>query len=207
MRLRALACTVLSLCAVALTGCSEGSVTHRPDATATATPFQLATLPPIGYNHRYGNNPVAAADAFQFERRLYARHEFWEVGLRTDPAQAGFIDATDPAAVTAARPKFTTLFAVIASESITTLRALVARGDDGQKTYCVGLVDQLRGLGYSNLSNLTVMVFFGENDHHATLTWTPKAGYDYKILDNNLGGALLTPPPSGTPFSTPPPSR
>lgn len=186
-----------------LAACDEAQVSHQ--APSTQTPFVISTLPPIGYNHRYGNNPVAAADAFALERALYTRREFWEIGLRAEPQSAGYVDETDLAATQAARGKFTGVSMIVASESLPTLRALLARGDAGQQTYCEGLVDQLRARGYSGLQSITLTVFFGEADRHATLTWTAAAGYRYTILDNNLNGALLTPIPTTTPFTTPPP--
>jgi hypothetical protein len=195
------------LCALAggllLSGCSEAQVTHRADATAT--PIQLSSLPPIGFNHRYGNNPVAAADAFALERRLFSQKEYWEVGLRADPTTAGYVDETDPQATGTARARFTELTMIIASESLPTLRALVQRGDAGQQQYCAQLVEQLRAQGYSAVEKANLTVYFGEARRHAELTWTRDGGYSFRILDNNLNGALLTPIPTATPFATPPP--
>jgi hypothetical protein len=186
-----------------LAGCSgEARVTHATPA-ASSTPIVLTTLPPIGFNHRYGNNPVAAADAFAMERNLYAQKAYWEIGLRADPAEAGFVDESDPVAAGKARAKFTDMLMVMASESLPTLRALLQSGDAGQQKYCEGLVEQLRTQGYTGLQKVTVAVFFGESDRHADLTWDPKSGYAFKILDNNLNGALLTPIPTATPFVTP----
>jgi hypothetical protein len=198
---------VAALCCVAagaalLSACSEAQVTH-PTAQASQTPIVLATLPPIGFNHRYGNNPVAAADAFAMERKLFAGKQYWEIGLRADPAAAGYVDETNPTATAGARARFTDMLLIIASESLPTLRALLQAGDAGQQAYCEQLVEQLRAQGYSGLQKATVAVFFGESDRHAELTWTKSGGYAYKILDNNLNGALLTPIPTATPFVTP----
>ena len=186
-----------------LAGCSgEATVTHATP-TPSATPIVLTTLPPIGFNHRYGNNPVAAADAFAMERNLYAQKSYWEVGLRADPAEAGYVDESDAAAAARARAKFTNAFMVIASESLPTLRALLQAGDAGQQKYCEGFVEKLRTQGYTGLEKVTLAVFFGESDRHADLTWDRSAGYTFRILDNNLNGALLTPIPTTTPFVTP----
>jgi hypothetical protein len=189
--------------ALLLSACDEAQVTTPP--AATQTPFVIGSLPPIGFNHRYGNNPVSAADAFQMERALYARREYWEVGLRTEPVQAGYVPETDPAASQAARARATSVLMIVASESLPTLRALLLRGNAGQQAYCEGLVDQLRARGYTGLTQVTLDVYFGETDRHATLTWSRASGYTYVIHDNNLNGALLTPIPSLTPFNTPPP--
>jgi len=188
--------------ALALSACSEAAVTHATPKPALT--FAVPTLPPIGFNHRYGNNPVAAADAFATERAEYARKEYWEVAIRADPYTAGFTDTTDPAATRVARASFTKLLMVIASESVPTLRAMVLLGDKGQQAYCQRFVDDLRALGYTGLTSASVLVFFGEADRHAQLTWSAQAGYAYTIYDNNLNGALTRPIPTATPFATPP---
>lgn len=203
-RAAALLCAGLAA-AVALSACSEASVTHATPAPSI-TPIVIATLPPIGFNHRYGNNPVTAADAFAMERQLFARQQYWEVGLRADPATAGYVDESDVSAAAAARAKFTNLFLVIASESLPTLRALLTGGNAGQQQYCEQLVEQFRSMGYSGLQTATVAVFFGESDQHARLTWSKAGGYAFTVLDNNLNGALLTPVPSATPFALPTPT-
>lgn len=188
--------------AALLSGCSEAQVTHPPSPTPQG--FAVPTLPPIGFNHRFGNNPVAAADGFALERAEFARKEYWEVAVRADPNVAGYTDTTDPAATKSARAKFTSVLMVIASESLPTLRAMVELGDAGQQAYCERLFEELRADGYSGLTSGSVLVFFGESDRHAQLTWSPAAGYKYVIYDNNLNGALTRPIPSATPFSTPP---
>src|SRR5258708_29286298 len=91
-----------------LAGCSE-VVVERPTPPPTAAP----SLPPIGFNHRYGNNPVAAADGFALERRLFARKDYWEAALSTTPLEKGYIDRADQAAVTQARAAMTELIGVI----------------------------------------------------------------------------------------------
>ena len=86
------ACLLLSACAdytIVLT-------------TPTPTPNTI-TLPPIGFNHRYGNSPVAAADGFALERRLFASHAFWEVAIQADPQLAGYIEVTNEKTSQAAR--------------------------------------------------------------------------------------------------------
>lgn len=201
-RLGATLCAGLAAAAL-LSACSEAQVTH-PAPQASATPIVIATLPPIGFNHRYGNNPVTAADAFAVERGLFARKQYWEVGLRADPAQAGYVQETDAQAAAAARAKFTNIFLVVASESLPTLRALVELGNAGQQKYCEQLVQQFVDEGYTGLQTATLAVFFGESDRHATLSWTRAGGYTFQILDNNLNGALVTPVPSATPFVAPP---
>jgi len=199
----------VALCAAAaaalLSACDEAQVTHATPAPSQ-TPIVLSTLPPIGFNHRYGNNPVAAADAFAMERRLFADKQYWEVGLRADPATDGYVDETDAAAASAARARFSDILLVIASESLPTLRTMLQGGNSGQQQYCEQLVEQLRTQGYSGLQQATVAVYFGESDRHAELSWTKAAGYSFTVLDGNLGNSLLTPIPSATPFIIPTPT-
>ncbi len=186
-----------------LAGCSEAQVTH-PAPSSTPPPFALGSMPPIGFNHRYGNNPVAAADAFALERSLFSAKQYWEVAMRADPATAGYVEESDPVASRAARARVTSLLLVIASESATTLRQLVALDNAGQQAYCRQLLDRLRAEGYSGLRSADVEVYFGESHVHAKLSWTAAGGYQFTVYDNNLNGALLRPIPSATPFATPP---
>ena len=197
-------CALFAAATLLLSACSEAQVTH-PTPVPTLPVFDVPTLPPIGYNHRYGNSPVAAADAFNLERSLFAMKQYWEVALRDSPVPAGYVDAANPDLLKAARARITAVLVVIASESLPTLRALVLSGDAGQKAYCVGLLDRLRAEGYTGLTSASVVVYFGEQDRHASLTWTPADGYAYTIYDNNLNGALTRPFRSATPFATPPP--
>jgi hypothetical protein len=190
------------LTATLLAGCQEASivqVTPAPSASA------VATLPPFGYNHRYGNNPVAAADGFRLERQLIARGEYWEVAISTEPAAAGLTaDHPAAAAMVTARTAARQATMIIATEIASTIRALLAGGHDGQQAYCAGLLDQLRGMGYTGLQSARVEVYLTERDHHAELTWTPAAGTTYTVLDNDLGGDLSRLPGGTTPFPGPP---
>lgn len=192
---------MLGAAALLLSACSEGQVTH-PTPAATLPVFNVPTLPPIGYNHRYGNSPLAAADAFAMERSLFSIQQYWEVALRDTPVEPGNVNAADPQALKSARAGITSVLMVIASESLPTLRALLLRGDGGQKAYFIDLVGALRAEGYTGLTNVSVLVYFGEQDHHATLSWTPETGYSYTIFDNDLNGRLTKPLPSSTPFTS-----
>lgn len=192
--LRPLTAALLTACAL-LASCSEVTVT-----TPSPSPSAAPTLPPIGFNHRYGNTPVAATDARDLERALFAKKEYWEVALAGDPVASGFVDQADLAKVTASRAGTTGLTMVIASESLPTLRSFVANGRPAQQQYCQTLIDGLRAQGYTGLASVTMFVYFGENDRHAQLTWTPSGGYTYSVLDGDLDTRLASPPASGTPF-------
>ena len=190
----------LLLCAT-LSGCAELTIV---DATPQPTPATLA-LPPIGFNHRYGNNPVAAKDGFNLERLLFASKVFWEVALRTDPVKTGYVNMADPVAVSGARHAATSLLIVIATENGATITGLLAyRSDPAQAAYCETIVDRVRALGYDHLTSVQLLVFFTEADNHAKLTWSPSAGYAFTVYDNDLRNSGLTPTPTQTPLPTPP---
>jgi hypothetical protein len=186
--------------ALLLSACSDFDIV-APTPVPTAAP---PTLPPIGYNHRYGNDPISAADAFAFERSLFSVNEFWEVAVRTDPQLAGFVDRSKPAAVTAARAKVTALTVSLATERLNTIQGLLAYPQDsGQEQYCIDVVDHFRALGYSGLTTATVLVFFTEADRHAALTWTRSGGYVYTVYDSDLLGNAFRPGPNSTPLPVP----
>lgn len=172
----------------------------------TPTPAPAGpTLPPIGFNHRYGNNPVAAADGFDLERLLYSQQVFWEVGIRADPQLAGFVDRANPGAVAQARAKTTTLVISLATERLQTIKGMLAFASDAaQQQYCVALLDHLRALGYSNVTKVTMLVFFTEQDEHALLEWTPAKGYTFTVNDNDLrGNGILSGAGAATPLPAP----
>ena len=197
----AAACVTTTL-ALLLTGCADYVIVHP-----TATPdVPIQSLPPIGYNHRYGNNPVAAADGLAEERTLFAQGVYWEVGLRADPQLAGFVDRSNPAAVATARAATTDLLISLATERLVTIQGMLAfPSDEMQKAYCIGILQHFRDIGYVNLKKASILVFFTEQDEHAVLTWTPSGGYTYTVNDGDLKGnqiattAGVTPLPSASP--------
>ena len=198
---RTLAAVVLACVIGLIAACSEVAV-----VTPTPSPTAAPSLPPIGFNHRYGNNPVAAADGFELERTLFARKDYWETALATAPLEAGYVDRANPGAVTTARAAVTELTLVIASEALTTIRSFLANGHPGQLSYCTALLDTLRTKGYTGLTKITVYIYFGEQDRHAVITWKQGGSYDLQVLDNDLKGTSINPNPSATPFQAPPSS-
>jgi hypothetical protein len=184
--------------ALALSGCGD-FVIVAPTATPNAAATQ--TLPPIGFNHRYGNDPISAADGFALERTLFSASEFWEVAVGTDPQLAGFVDRSNPAAVVAARAKVTTMRISLGTERLNTIQGMLAYPQDtGQEQYCIAIVDHFRALGYTSLTKATLYVFFTEADLHATLGWTRAGGYSFKVFDNDLRGNSFRPGPTATPL-------
>jgi len=200
-RRRAAAALVLAGVTGLMVACSEVAV-----VTPTPSPTAAPSLPPIGFNHRYGNNPVAAADGFELERTLFARKDYWETALATTPIEAGYVDRANPGAVTTARAAVTELTLVIASEALNTIRSFLANGHPGQLSYCTALLDSLRTKGYTGLNKVTVYIYFGEQDRHAVITWKQGGSYDLQVLDNDLKGTSINPSPSSTPFAAPPTS-
>ena len=183
-----------------LSACSDFVILHP-----TATPnVAVQSLPPIGFNHRYGNGPLAAADGFDLERSLFSAGEFWEVGLRTDPQLAGFVDRSDAHAVASARARVTTLTIALATERLNTIQGMLAfPKDSDQEQYCIGVVKHFRMLGYTGLTKVTMFVFFTEADQHASLNWTSAAGYTFRVYDNDLLGNAFRPGPTSTPLPAP----
>jgi hypothetical protein len=184
---------------LALSACSDFVI-----VAPSAAPSAAATLPPIGFNHRYGSDPVSAADAFALERSLFSVTEFWEVAVRTEPQLAGFVDRSNPAAVAAARAKVTGLTVSLGTERLNTIQGLLAfPADSGQEQYCIAVVDHFRALGYTGLTKVTLLVFFTEADRHAMLTWSKSAGYTFNVYDNDLLGNAFRPGPTSTPLPAP----
>jgi len=198
---------VLAGACLLLSGCADFTIVVT---TPTPTPNTIS-LPPIGFNHRYGNSPVASADGFALERRLFATHAFWEVAIQADPQVAGYIEAINQKTSQTARHKITHLILVLATELRDTMEGLLAYPSDAaQETYSMGLLDEVRALGYDTLNSAEVIVFFTESDQHSKLSWTARGGYSFKVNDNNLVGTALNPPPkpySPLPIPTPVPAH
>jgi hypothetical protein len=183
-----------------LTGCADFTLvvaTPAPSASSVA-------LPPIGYNHRYGNDPVAAQDGFTLERAMFAQMVYWEVAIHTDPASAGYVDLGRPAAVTRARHLVTSILLVVATEVRGTITGLLAyRTHAGQEMYAESLLNRVRAFGYDSLTKAQVLIFFTESDEHASLSWTAGGGYTYAVYDDDLQGSNIAATPSQTPLPTP----
>ena len=192
----------MALCACAvLSSCDDFAIVA---VTSTPNIAALPSLPPIGFNHRYGNSPVAASDGFQLERQLFAQHQFWEVAIRSDPETSGYVKLANKAAVTAARHAATGILMVIATEDRNTIEGLLAyRPDSRQEQYCAALLDRVRADGYDAITSGQVLVFFTEADQHAKFTWSKKSGSRFQVFDNDLRGTSLIPGPDVTPLPMP----
>jgi hypothetical protein len=192
--------TAAAMMLLTLSGCAELTIVVT---TPIPTPATLG-LPPIGYNHRFGNSPVAAKDGFAMERSLFADRAYWEIAIQANPIKAGFVDLSKPATVAAARHATTSLLLVMATEDRATISGLLAyRSHDAQAKYCEALLDRLRAVGYDAFTSAQVYVFFTESDQHAKLTWSPKDGYKFVVYDNDLVHSGLNPTPTQTPLPAP----
>jgi hypothetical protein len=192
--------TAAAMLFLALSGCAELTIVETTPVPTAAT----LGLPPIGYNHRFGNSPLSAKDGFALERSLFGDRTYWEIAIQANPLKAGFIDLAKPANVTAARHAITSLLLVMATEDRNTISGLLAyRSHDAQATYCEAFLAGLRALGYDAFTSAQVLVFFTESDEHAKLTWSTKAGYKYVVYDYDLAHTGLTPGPSQTPLPAP----
>lgn len=191
----------LGLCAcVSLTGCADFTLvvaTPAPSASSVA-------LPPIGYNHRYGNDPVAAQDGFTMERSMFAQMVYWEVAIHTDPASAGYVALNKPALVTRARHLVKSVLLVVATEVRGTITGLLAYGSHaGQEMYAEALLNRVRAFGYDSFTKAQVLIFFTESDEHASLNWTASGGYTFAVYDNDLQGSGIAATPAQTPLPAP----
>ena len=186
---------LITLCGL-IAGCGDYRIVAEPKPAAASV-----TLPPIGFNHLYGENPVAARDASLMERQLFAQYVYWEVYVYTSPVQAGFVKLGDFAAVAAARRNVTSLLLVVATEDRTTIqRYLAAPGKAGQEKYAEELLQAMRGFGYSNLTSAEVRVYFSERFEYSSLTWSAAHGYSYDVL---IRGFNLGSSPGITPLPVP----
>jgi hypothetical protein len=94
----------------------------------------------------------------------------------------------------------TDLTVVLATERPATIRGMLAGGNSGQRGYLQVLAQELIDKGYVHATTVRVLVYFGESDLHAVLTWKPPAPPVLVINDNNLAGGGFSPPPGTTPF-------
>ena len=152
-------------------------------------------LPSIGFNHLYGNNPIAARDGFSMERQFFSERVFWEVYLFTQPVQRGFVSLGNAEQVRAARHQVTEAVLTVATEDPTTIdRFLASPGVAGQQTYAEQLLQEVVSLGYDNVSTAQVHIYFGELHEYATLAWAKAAGYSYDVILQGYGQVQGQPP-------------
>jgi hypothetical protein len=203
MTLRAwLFLSVLLIVSLALGACGDFKIT-KIQKLDSSSPLRL---PPVGFNHVYGVNPLASEDAMSLERQFFAHGAYWEVYLLTEPAQAGFVKLGNFPAVRAARRDASSLIVALATEDPFTINGLLAYpGHPGPEAYAQELLQSLRALGYDTLSSGQVRIYFSEAYEYALLAWNKASGYTYTVYLKGVSpakGASPLPAPPALP-STP----
>lgn len=193
---------ILVAACVLLGGCGDFTITKTPSLGSNS----LLRLPPIGFNHVYGPNPLASRDAMSLERELFAEGAFWEVYLGPEPVQSGFVKLSDQRAVQAARLGVSSLIVTVATENINTIDGLLAfPGDPGPAKYAEKLLQNVQAIGYGNISSAQVHIYFSERYEYANLTWNKSSGYSFAVLikwEAPPRGTAPLPSPTLRPTST-----
>ena len=155
---------------VALAGCSEVAVIR-------SAPVSAAHFDP-----KFGNDPLAAADAASLESALKARNQVWGIRIVTQPAAAGDVTVTNLNQLVAARGKVTSFAMVLTATAQGTLQGFSSQGPQGEQAYLENLVQAIAGAGYARVRSVEIDVWF-QSSHHSVLTWAPSTGFVYKVLD------------------------
>jgi hypothetical protein len=164
----ALAATLLGG-AMALAGCEQVAIIRSAPAVAT-------------YDQKHGNDPLAAADATALETGLRQRGQAWTMRFDTLPASAGQVKVTSQQSVLQGRARTTSLTVTLIATVNATLKGFAAQGAQGEQAYLEQLVQIIANAGYTGLQAIRVDVWF-QSSHHATLTWSARTGFVYKVLD------------------------
>jgi hypothetical protein len=157
-------------CAATLAGCSEVAVIK------TAAPAAA------GFDARYGNDPLAAADGASLESALRSRGQVWSIRISTEPSAAGYVKVSDLNALVAARGKVRSFAMTLTATAQSTLQGFSARGPQGEQAYLESLMQAIANAGYARITSVRIDVWF-QASHHAVLTWTSAAGFKYSVLD------------------------
>lgn len=170
LRTRAAVAGLLLGCALSLAGCSQVAVIKTAAAAAS------------GFDTKYGNNPLAAADGASLESALRSRGQVWSIRVSTEPAAAGNVKVSDLNALVAARGKVRQFAMTLTATAQSTLQGFSARGPQGEQAYLQSLMQAIANAGYARITSVRVDVWF-QSSHHAVLTWTSAAGFKYSVLD------------------------
>ena len=161
---------LLLLPALALSGCSAVAVI-KTAAPATS-----------GFDTRYGNNPMAAADAAALQSALAANGQLWSIRLDTQPAAAGNVKVTDQNVLIAARGKVSSFTVTLTATAQSTIDGVSSRGAAGEQDYLQRLVQAIARAGYVKVTSVRVDLYF-RSSHHGVLTWKSGVGFAYTVLD------------------------
>ena len=158
--------------ATLLTGCEQVAIIRSAPVAALN----------IGFEHKFGNNPLAAADAGSLQQALAIRGQVWGIKLDTKPEAAGAIQVSDPKAVRDGRARMTSLTMTLRADAQATIDGFSSRGPQTEQLYIEALIRAIANAGYTHLTAIDVVVFF-HSTKHALLTWRPAGGFHYKVLD------------------------
>jgi len=155
--------------ALALTGCEQVAIIKSAPAAAT-------------YDQRYGNDTLAAFDASSLETALRQRSQVWSMRFDLQPASAGDVKVTSQQDVLKGRAAVRDLTLTLIASVPATLQGFSAQGAQGEQAYLEQLVQIIANAGYTGLHGIRVEVWY-QGSHHATLTWSAKTSFVYKVLD------------------------
>jgi len=162
--------TLLLGATLALTGCSEVAIIRSAPVAAAA------------FDAKFGNDPLAAADASSLQSALRLRGQLWDIKLHTEPAAAGNVNATNVTQLVAARGKVNSLGMTLTATSDSMQSTFSSRGSQGEQAYLESLLQAIAQAGYTHIRAVRVDVYF-QSSHHSVLTWKPSTGFVYSVLD------------------------
>jgi hypothetical protein len=138
----------------------------NPNVDASGSPIPLPD-----YNSRYGNNRAGALASIRVGRALYAKKQFWEVYVRTDPAVLdGAYDPERPDTFDGLAKQVTQADLVLATESAESIKILAAGGVDHEKADLTDLAKVLLAT-FPSVHIVKIQVYFGEGNLHSTATY------------------------------------
>lgn len=157
--------------ALLLSGCSQVAI--------------IKTAPLAGtYDAKYGNDPLAAADAHALEGNLKSVGQAWGIRFVTQPADAGYVNVSDNNQLLAGRGKVSVLDITLTATAPATLQGFSAGGPTYEQQYVETMAVRISQAGYNHLTAVRIDVYF-QSSHHAVLTWSVKhpTDFSYKVLD------------------------
>jgi hypothetical protein len=155
------------------------SYVAAPSPSPSAAPTPAASAAPPDYNSRLGTNRAGAEAAALLGKQL-ATGGYWEVAVRTVPAQLG---SWPPGSAEQLRLRTTVTAAtvVMATESSGAIRSFRAGGHEHEQAVILSLLRPLAAY-FPSATDLEVLVFYGESDQHAVGSYQ-HGSLTYRVLD------------------------
>lgn len=160
---------------VMLSGCSLGQALGaggaspspgNPGVDASGSPVPLPD-----YNSRYGNNRIGALASIRVGRALYAKKQFWEVYIRTDPAVLdGAYEPEHPESFDPLARQVNQADLILATESAESIKLLAAGGVGHEKADLTDLA-KVVAAAFPSARVVKIQVYFGEGNLHSTATY------------------------------------